>query len=305
MAHARSNFFTIPAVLLLAMVAAAQSTTEQRQSADVGVTSAMRSPFPDDYDEIEPASWRLIKLSMDLSHGGRCDITLLRPLPWIAFAGAEVGGTMDLVMPEMGVSGKAKVLAIEPCPEIEAPSKPGTRPVIGKFVTTNAKVIELSIEGLDEPIGTTASHPFWSLDRNDWVAAGDLKPGEKLRTLDGSAAVKSVVPRPGTETVYNLEVHKDHTFFVSDAKLWVHNNCAKLRPIHPRSTLMSGSNKHSWDFWSGKSTDEIVESLVPRPGYAEGLKVKPDGRVMQGNTRITILMDRGYNVDALPRELIP
>jgi hypothetical protein len=119
----------------------------------------------------------------------------------------------------------------------------------------------------------------------------------------GSAAVRSVTPRPGTETVYNLEVHRAHTYFVSDAKLWVHNSCPRLRPIHPRSTLTSGSNRFSWDFWSSKSTDEIVDSLVPRPGNREALKVYPDGRVAQGNTRITILMDRGFNVDSLPREI--
>ncbi len=221
---------TIPAVLLCAFVAQsvfAQTAPSATTPASGMAGTAQASPFPDDYNQIEPAKWRLIKLSMDLSHGGRCDITLLRPLPWIAFVGAEVGGTIDLVMPEIGVSGKAKVLAIEPCPKIEAPSKPGRRPVIGKFMTTNAKVIELSIEGLGEPIGTTASHPFWSLDRKAWVAAGDLKPGERLRTLDGEATVVSTKARSGTETVYNIEVHQDHTFFVSNANLWVHNTCGR------------------------------------------------------------------------------
>jgi len=184
------------------------------------------SPDADDYDVIEPEHWRTITLSLDLSHGGHCDITLLRPLPWIASTGAAVGGTVALDMPEMGVSGAARVVAIEPCPPIGPPA-PGARPITGTFVTTRASVIDLSIEGLAQPLGTTASHPFWSLDRAGWVAAGDLQPGEKLRTVAGSAAVRSVSPRPGTETVYNLEVHRAHTYFVSDAKLWVHNNCGR------------------------------------------------------------------------------
>jgi hypothetical protein len=182
------------------------------------------SPDADDYDVIEPEHWRTITLSLDLSHGGHCDITLLRPLPWIASTGAAVGGTVALDMPEMGVSGAARVVAIGPCPPI-GPSAPGARPITGTFVTTRAPVIDLSIEGLAQPLGTTASHPFWSLDRAGWVAAGDLQPGEKLRTVAGSAAVRSVTPRPGTETVYNLEVHRAHTYFVSDARLWVHNAC--------------------------------------------------------------------------------
>jgi hypothetical protein len=217
---------------VFALTTYAQTGAQERVSPPVGggeVAEARQaappdSPNPDDYDVIDSAKWRTVKLSIDLSHGGRCDITLARPLPWLDLVGAKSGATINLQMPEMGIAGTAKVVAIEPCPEF-SPPKPGSRPVIGKFVTTNAKVIELSIEGLDEHIGTTASHPFWSLDRKGWVAAGDLKPGEKLRTQDGSATVKSVVPRPGTETVYNIEVHKDHTFFVSEAKLWVHNTC--------------------------------------------------------------------------------
>ena len=44
-------------------------------------------------------------------------------------------------------------------------------------------------------------------------------------------------------------------------------------------------------------------STLPRQdqGYQEYLKVKPDGTVMQGNTRIKVLQERGYNVDELPR----
>jgi hypothetical protein len=34
----------------------------------------------------------------------------------------------------------------------------------------------------------------------------------------------------------------------------------------------------------------------------EPLVVKPDGRVVQGNTRIKVLQERGFPVDDLPRE---
>lgn len=206
----------------LAQTPALSAGAQDDPAAKTAVPS--ESPFPDDYDVIEAPKWRTVKLEMELSHGGRCEITLARPLAWLELVRGKVGETIDLQMPEMGVAGPARVVAIEPCPEF-SPPKAGSRPVIGKFVTTNAKVIDLSIDGLDKPIGTTASHPFWSLDRKGWVAAGDLKSGEKLRTQDGSATVESVIPRAGTETVYNIEVHKNHTFFVSDAKLWVHNAC--------------------------------------------------------------------------------
>ena len=51
--------------------------------------------------------------------------------------------------------------------------------------------------------------------------------------------------------------------------------------------------------------EQIVESLRPRPGNKEQLRVKSDGRVFQGNTRIKVLEERGYPVDGLPRDEIP
>ena len=51
------------------------------------------------------------------------------------------------------------------------------------------------------------------------------------------------------------------------------------------------------------STEEIVESL--RPGTPKSLKVKPDGRIFDGNTRVKVLEERGYPVDELQRDPVP
>jgi hypothetical protein len=69
-----------------------------------------------------------------------------------------------------------------------------------------------------------------------------------------------------------------------------------LKSIHPDSSL----RKSSLDFWGKKTTPEIVESL--KPGSPEALRVYPDGRIANGNTRIKILRDRGVDVNSLPRE---
>jgi RHS repeat-associated protein len=74
-------------------------------------------------------------------------------------------------------------------------------------------------------------------------------------------------------------------------------NQPPLKKLHKNSTL----SKTSLDFWSKKSTQEIVDSL--RPGSPEALRVKADGTIMNGNTRITILEERGFDVNSLPREL--
>lgn len=70
-----------------------------------------------------------------------------------------------------------------------------------------------------------------------------------------------------------------------------------LKKIHPITSLKPSS----LNFWRKKSTQEIVDSL--KLGRKDALKVKPDGSVMDGNTRIQILEERGYDVNSLPREM--
>ena len=70
---------------------------------------------------------------------------------------------------------------------------------------------------------------------------------------------------------------------------------AALRLIHSPATL----SKTILDGLRKRSPQEIIDSLKPGPG--EALKVKPDGRVMNGNHRIKVPMERGVDVDALPR----
>lgn len=56
-------------------------------------------------------------------------------------------------------------------------------------------------------------------------------------------------------------------------------------------------------YWRKQPTATIVESL--RPGKPEPLIVETDGTVMQGNHRIKILEERGYDTDSLPRTAYP
>ena len=73
-----------------------------------------------------------------------------------------------------------------------------------------------------------------------------------------------------------------------------------LRRIHPDSTYDQDPDaRRSLDFWRQQPTDAIVESL--KPDAKEPLIVTPDGRVWQGNTRIRVLDERGYDVNSLPR----
>jgi hypothetical protein len=57
------------------------------------------------------------------------------------------------------------------------------------------------------------------------------------------------------------------------------------------------------EYWRRQPTAAIVASLYP--GRVESLQVKPDGRIMNGNTRIKVLEERGVDIHSLPRDILP
>jgi hypothetical protein len=75
----------------------------------------------------------------------------------------------------------------------------------------------------------TADHPFWvdggqELDHAGWVRAGDIRVGDRLRTATGhDVIVVRVHSNVGRAIVYTLTVAQDHTFFVGQARVLVHN----------------------------------------------------------------------------------
>ena len=76
-----------------------------------------------------------------------------------------------------------------------------------------------------------------------------------------------------------------------------------LRRIHSDHTLEAVSNRVALEYWRRQSTEDIVNSL--QPGQPEALKAKSDGRIMNGNMRIKVLEERGFDVNSLPREVLP
>lgn len=173
-------------------------------------------------ETVDPATWRKLTLKAPKRDGTCADVTLLRPLTWLTEQNTEVGGTVKIDVPECGISGDADVLAIEPCPQIDHDHR--YRIVTGVFKHQSARIVEVHIEDLAEPIGTTANHPFWSEDRKTFVRADELNDGEQLRTLNGTAKVRKVVPLKDAEPVFNLEVQCDHIYLVSKQGIVVHNS---------------------------------------------------------------------------------
>ena len=79
-----------------------------------------------------------------------------------------------------------------------------------------------------ETVSATGIHRFWKAGQG-WVMARDLKPGDKIRTLQGVAEVKSVSEET-VVPVFNLEVASGQSFFVGEAGALVHDN-SLVQPV--------------------------------------------------------------------------
>ena len=168
----------------------------------------------------DPSKWRKMVLRCPKRNGSTAKVEMLRPVSWLAERSVQVGGQVEINVPECGIEGMADVLDVQPCPEIT--QGPG-RVVTATFHHQSASTIDVEIQGLDQTIGTTPNHPFWSETKSGFVRADQLVPGDEVRTIDGTAFVASITPRGPPEPVYNLEVQFEHVYRVGEAGVLVHN----------------------------------------------------------------------------------
>jgi hypothetical protein len=175
--------------------------------------------------EVESATWRKLTLKAPKFDGTTADVVLLRPQWWLQEEQARVGGTVLISVPECGIDGRADVLAIEPCPQINSGEG---RVVIGTYRHQPAAILKLHFEGLDSALGVTGNHPIWSEDRQEFVHAEELRPGEHLRTSSGTLAIRSISAPQQAEPVFNLEVLGEHVYHVGENGILVHNGNSKV-----------------------------------------------------------------------------
>jgi hypothetical protein len=136
----------------------------------------------------------------------------------------------------------------------------------GYAADLNGEVMTIRLRGLAEPLEPTATHPLFSEDRQAWVRAGELREGERLRTLHGAAEIVSIARKPGVHRVYNLEVQPEHTYFVSKVGVLVHNvsGCAEPNPGSYTNTHESGTRYH------GKGPPERAAQSASEKAAANG-----------------------------------
>jgi RHS repeat-associated protein len=107
----------------------------------------------------------------------------------------------------------------------EATGEESFRPVLRVFqppAQPTVDVIASDGRGGSERIAVTYDHPFYTA--RGWVRAANLAATDVLFTeRAGWVPVISVEARDRAVPVYNFEVGEDHTYFVGELGIWVHN----------------------------------------------------------------------------------
>jgi hypothetical protein len=93
-------------------------------------------------------------------------------------------------------------------------------PVVAVYHNPPATIVHVRMDG--ETIDATGIHRFWKAGQG-WTMARDLKPGDKVRTIGGTAEVLAV-ETDAEQPVFNLEVARNQSFFVGSAGALVHDN---------------------------------------------------------------------------------
>jgi hypothetical protein len=250
------------------------------ESIRVGQRVIAHNPLPDSSARtsdaevgVDAATWRLLRLRAEERWpDGTLDVVeveTLQPPEWVAAHRARPGAWVPLPLDllEMGLPEtlRARVIANEPCPDI--PAGPGSV-VLTTVNHLNPELYELTLAetaGRESSARPTGLHKFYSEDRGAWTNTRDLRPGERLRSIDGPLTVERLTRVPGVHRVYNLTVAGEHVYHVSSLGLLSHNNvpCAKRRGGE-NPAAARGRQAHK----------EFAEKVKNKPGWQSETRIK-------------------------------
>jgi hypothetical protein len=75
-------------------------------------------------------------------------------------------------------------------------------------------------------ITATDRHPFWDATAGEFTYAIDLRPGDKVREIDGTLlTIAGTRVYDADVTAYNLTVDGIHTYYAGTTPVLVHNSC--------------------------------------------------------------------------------
>jgi intein/homing endonuclease len=115
-----------------------------------------------------------------------------------------------------------------------------------------------------ELIEVTEEHPFYT--STGWIAAKELKPDSKIKTINGFIKISSIKRLEGEIEVYNFEVEKFHTYLVGSIGAVVHNKCSENNPylVAWRKHKANGGSGLGFNI-DGEATDQEFLDFIGSP----------------------------------------
>jgi len=147
------------------------------------------------------------------------------------------------------------------------------KPIVRTFVNTKDSVWQLTIEkqGVRYLHEVTGSHPYYVVDQG-WIEVAQLQAGATLLTEGGATATLTSLRNTGEIlTTYNFEVADIHTYYVSAAKVLVHNCNGNSK--------LSQKVQHVYEI-RDKNTGEVVKTGV------SGSKIRQDGKSLRAERQV-------------------
>jgi RHS repeat-associated protein len=245
---------------------------------------------------IDPATWRDVRLHMPNPDGSRdvIDVEILRPLSWIANAGASPGAWIAFGLPEMGLYGPAVVESITSVPPIK--SGPG-RVVRATLTHVNTEVHVLTFRENEDVLEPTATHRLFSIDRQGWVSAADLREGERLAARTGPVTIATNQEKSRAERVYNIEVETEHDYLVGDHGVLSHNES----PCTPNEVMRTWAQQGGYVDPITNQWVATQETLAADHVYPKSLIVRLRGFDKLSRAQKDFLLNYPGNFEPLPR----
>ncbi|WP_406488868.1 polymorphic toxin-type HINT domain-containing protein [Streptomyces phaeochromogenes] len=165
-----------------------------------------------------------------------------------------------------------EVLATDPETGKTAPQEV-TAELLSEGVKNLVKIAVEDERGSRQTVTATDNHPFWVTDLRQWVDAGDLKPGQRLRTSAGTLVQIEAIQRwTQIARVHNLTVDELHTYYVlaGETPVLVHNsNCGTGRDLVPEDRIdhILNGHRHGGEpgnshFPEGWNDDDILDAIA-------------------------------------------
>lgn len=259
-----------------------------------------------DYLDITPETWQIGTFEIIESNGDNVEVVANRPKKWYHENRINnIGDKTHFYMPENGINGEAILLSIRPTVVnttnfLLNESGQVDRPVITTFKRNAPIVYDYHFSYIQPDgtignivIGATPEHPFFSVERNAYIAVGELQLGEQVMT-SGEKVVKFIAgkQRDKGESVYNFEVWREHNYYVSGKDggefLLVHNTYGVIEIIgswinfkNRSGALVKFKKQSNWtvnNITAGRATASASKRLE----FDVALKLKESGRRIDG-----------------------